>query len=89
MRLNKYLLFSFVLLLPGDLFADGFFVWNKGVDLYEPSQKAVILHAGDTEDLILQVKYEGEATDFAWLMIPPFLALRPRRSEPLVCRGVW
>jgi len=39
---------------PRVLLADGVFVWNKGVDLYEPSQKAVILHADGVEDLVLQ-----------------------------------
>jgi len=57
--------------------ADGVFVWNKGVDLYEPSQKAVILWDKGVEDLILQVKYEGPAADFAWVV--------PLPSRPEVC----
>ncbi len=71
MKLNRYLLILLLLSFPRDLFADGFFVWNKGVDLYEPSQKAVILHDNETEDLILQVKYEGKAKDFTWLVPLP------------------
>lgn len=71
MKLNKYLLILLLVSFSRCLFADGVFVWNKGIDLYEPSQKAVILHAGDTEDLILQVKYEGQAKDFAWLVPLP------------------
>ena len=65
MRARNILPVLLVLCLAGRVLADGCFVWNKGVDLYEPSQKAVILHHDGIEDLILQVKYEGTATDFA------------------------
>ncbi len=51
--------------------ADGCFVWRKGADLYEPSQKAIILHKDGVEDMILQVKYSGEAQDFCWIVPLP------------------
>jgi len=54
-----------------DLYADGCFVWNKGADLNEPSQKAVISWRNGTEVMILQVKYEGPAEDFAWIIPLP------------------
>jgi hypothetical protein len=52
-------------------YADGCFVWQKGVDLYGPSQKAIILYDEGVEDLILQVKYKGAASDFAWIVPVP------------------
>ncbi len=52
-------------------FADGAFVWHRGADLYEPSQKAVISHLNGVEDLILQVKYAGPASDFCWIVPLP------------------
>lgn len=51
--------------------ADGCFVWKAGADLREPSQKAIIHFASGSETLILQVKYEGPAKDFAWIVPLP------------------
>ena len=53
--------------------ADGCFVfhWNKQKDINEPTQKAIILHDANREDLILQVRYEGPAEDFGWLIPVP------------------
>jgi hypothetical protein len=51
--------------------ADGRFVWKKAADLKEPTQRAIISWDGETETLILAVKYEGEAEDFAWLVPLP------------------
>jgi hypothetical protein len=34
-------------------------------------QKAVIIYENNTEDLILQVKYEGEVENFAWVVPLP------------------
>ena len=55
--------------------ADGCFVfrWNKQKDINEPTQKAIILHDKGREDMILQVKYEGPAEDFGWLVPVPGL----------------
>ena len=50
---------------------DGCFVWNKGADLNEPSQKAIIYWKDGTEVLVLQVKYEGPAEEFAWIVPLP------------------
>jgi Uncharacterized protein conserved in bacteria (DUF2330) len=55
--------------------ADGCFVfrWNKQRDINEPTQKAIIVHDQGREDLVLQVKYEGPAEDFGWLIPVPGL----------------
>ena len=51
--------------------ADGCFIWHKGADLNEPSQKAIILQKYGVEEMILQVKYSGEAKDFCWIVPVP------------------
>ena len=55
--------------------ADGCFVfrWDKKTDINEPTQKAIIVHDGGREDLLLQVKYEGPPEDFGWLIPVPSL----------------
>ncbi|MGA2747357.1 MAG: DUF2330 domain-containing protein [Verrucomicrobiota bacterium] len=55
--------------------ADGCFVfhWNKQKDINEPTQKAIILHDKGREDMVLQVKYEGPAEEFGWLIPVPGL----------------
>ena len=55
--------------------ADGCFVfkWNKGIDINEPTQKAIIVHKAGREDLLLQVKYEGPVEEFGWLIPVPSL----------------
>ena len=40
-------------------------------DIYEPTQKALILFQQGREDLILQVKYSGAVDDFAWIVPTP------------------
>lgn len=51
--------------------ADGAFIWRKGADLHEPSQKAIILHKDGVQDMVLQVKYSGPAKEFCWLVPVP------------------
>jgi len=57
--------------------ADGCFVfhwnWNKQKDINEPTPKAILLHNEGREDMVLQVKYEGPAEDFGWLIPVPGL----------------
>jgi len=64
--------------------ADGCFVWRRGADLNEPSQKAVLLWRGGRETLVLQVKYEGPAEDFAWIVPlparPEVTAIKPKKA---------
>jgi hypothetical protein len=65
--------------------ADGCFVfrWDKQKDINEPTQKAIILHDQGREDLILQVKYQGPAEDFGWLIpVPGKPEVRKGSMEP-------
>jgi hypothetical protein len=57
--------------LPASVYADGCFLWQGGADLNEPMQKAIIYFDDATEVLILQVKYEGAAEEFAWVVPLP------------------
>jgi hypothetical protein len=70
---NCLLLGASFMCLVTSTFADGCFVfrWNKEKDINEPTQKAILLHDQQREDLILQVKYEGPAEDFGWLIPVP------------------
>jgi Uncharacterized protein conserved in bacteria (DUF2330)/HEAT repeats len=66
-------------------YGDGCFVfrWNKEKDINEPTQKAIILHDQNREDLVLQVKYEGPAEDFGWLIpVPGQPEVRKGSMEP-------
>ena len=59
------------MLLPvtaGPALADGFFAAQMESNIYQPSQKALILYENNHEDLILSVKYRGNANEFAWVM---------------------
>lgn len=49
----------------------GFFVMQEYYDVYQPSQKAVILYENGREHLILSVSYEGNAEEFAWVIPVP------------------
>lgn len=40
-------------------------------DIHEPTQKAAIVFDGNLEQLIIQVTYEGELTNFAWVIPVP------------------
>lgn len=70
---NRHIIFVplIVLFLTAGLYADGCFVWKKGADLNEPTQKAIIYWKKGKEIMVLQVKYEGAAEDFAWIVPLP------------------
>jgi len=65
------------LLYPTKSFADGSFFYYKVEELgnpaESPNQRAFILHDGELETLILQVKYSGSVEDFAWVVPLPSL----------------
>lgn len=73
--------FAFILFLSltsGQLLADGGFFWPNefkrlGNSADSPSQRAIIMHNGETERMIVQVKYRGQAADFSWLIPVPAL----------------
>jgi hypothetical protein len=73
---NRHLFSARLLLIIAALcvstvYADGVFVWNKGADIHQPAQKAIIYFEGTNEVMILQVKYEGPPRDFAWVVPLP------------------
>ncbi|HCE44981.1 MAG TPA: hypothetical protein DET40_15685 [Lentisphaeria bacterium] len=76
--------FAFVLFLISiQVLADGCFVWNGYDRLREPQQKAIIVHDEGVEDLILQVKYEGKAEDFGWIVpVPSMPEIKPMTYSP-------
>lgn len=67
-------------LLSDPVRADGGFLGFYGQDVWEPEQKALLLYdaAEQIESLILQVRYEGEAREFAWIIPTP---ARPTLDE--------
>jgi len=65
------MIITFMLLDTWQVSGDGCFLGSKGADLEEPSQKAVIYFQKGRETLLLQVKYEGTAKDFAWIVPLP------------------
>src|SRR2546430_523421 len=72
-RLTSLMFAAIFTFVGTSTFADGCFVfrWNKQKDINEPTQKAIIFHDQNREDLILQVRYEGPAEDFGWLIPVP------------------
>jgi hypothetical protein len=52
-------------------YADGGLFGKEGRDISEPEQKAVIFFHEGTEELVLSVRFEGAAEDFAWLVPTP------------------
>ncbi|MBN3037751.1 MAG: DUF2330 domain-containing protein [Candidatus Diapherotrites archaeon] len=52
--------------------ADGGFIPpTHGDDLYEPTQKAVLLYDGVRETLIIEPTYQGRVDEFAWIVPLP------------------
>jgi hypothetical protein len=84
-RPTSLLIAAIVMFTSATSHGDGFFVfrWNKEKDINEPTQKAIILHDQGREDLILQVKYEGPAEDFGWVIpVPGQPEVRKGSMEP-------
>lgn len=94
---TKYLRHPFALLFTLTLswfytisaLADGCMFYSKkellGNPPDSPSQRALILHDGATEKLIVQVKYQGQAMDFSWVLplpaVPPSDAIKTTDDE--------
>ena len=53
------------------VYADGCLVPDTSRDIYQPAQKAIIEYENGRQELILQVKYEGDADRFAWIIPVP------------------
>lgn len=69
------LILALIIVAPFLSRADGVFVfrWNKQGDINEPTQKAILFFDKGREDMVLQVKYEGPAEEFGWLVPVPGL----------------
>jgi hypothetical protein len=76
LRASAVLALLVAVLTPTCAFADGAF-FSIRQDLAEPNQKAVLFREGGQETLILQVRYDGNATDFGWVVPVP---TRPKLS---------
>ncbi len=81
-----------VILATSCAYADGIFIKGQGAildpasqahDISEPSQKALIIHYKGMEELILQVSYKGDASDFAWLVPTPSRPEVTKVTEPV------
>ena len=65
-----------VLANASSAFSDGCFIPRYSVDITEPAQKAIIVYENNRENLILQVKYDGNVSDFAWVVPVPSYPVR-------------
>ncbi|MCX6818548.1 MAG: DUF2330 domain-containing protein [Candidatus Aenigmarchaeota archaeon] len=78
------ILFISLLILPSVRADGGFFpptYYNE--DLFEPTQKAVILYNNGEERIVLQVSYNGSMKDFAWIVpVPGYPVVNT--SDPLL-----
>lgn len=68
---GRTLLAALTAVLASAAFGDGGMMQKEPVALAEPEQKALIVFQDNREDLILQVKYDGASSDFAWLVPTP------------------
>ena len=68
---TAFIAFIASLLFAAPAYADGGFFGPEGSDISEPEQKAVIFFHEGTEELVLSVRYEGAAEEFAWLVPTP------------------
>jgi hypothetical protein len=79
-RFNRYypIIFFLTLFISFHLvFADGGFfpvdIEDIGNTAESPNQRAIIIHDGQKETMIIQVKYSGNVRDFAWVIPMPSL----------------
>ncbi len=62
---SSYLYADGMIVTPADLKAEFNYL------IHEPEQKAIIFHDGQKEQLVLQVKYEGDVEEFGWIVPVP------------------
>ena len=71
-KITIYFIFIIFVCTPFNLInADGGLIPYESKDLYEPSQKSLIVFDQNKEDLYLQVSYEGDTNKFIWLVPSP------------------
>lgn len=76
--LSELIWISLLVLFPTEGQSDGSFFFEfeieqLGSSAESPNQRAFILHDGQLETLVLQVKYSGNVEDFAWVVPLPSL----------------
>jgi len=76
--LSVVVVFIALVLNIGPAHADGCYVPRLSLDprshardIAEPSQKAIICHFDDHEQLVIQVSYKGDVNEFCWLVPTP------------------
>lgn len=60
-----------ILLIPSFAKADGGFFPSDNKWMYETGQKGAIFYQNQTETLVLQTSFAGDAKDFAWIIPTP------------------
>jgi len=74
-----------VIFLSGLVLADGGFFKQdiyRDKDLFEPEQKAVIVYGEEKEILVIQASYEGDVSEFAWIIpVPSYPELDKANSK--------
>ncbi len=75
-----------ILSLP--VMADGCFIYDTSLGKYaeSPHQRAIIIHDGTLETLLLWVRYEGSAKELAWVIPLPGI---PEESEVLISDSIF
>ena len=72
---STYFFCIFIILLSGNVFADGCFFRAKeeqvGNSAESPNQRALIVFDKNRETLVVQVKYQGDAEKFSWVLPVP------------------
>ncbi len=79
-KLNSYsliILFTVLFIYFNTTFADGGFfpvdIEQVGNTAESPNQRAIVIHDGQKETIIVQVKYSGNVQNFAWVVPLPSL----------------
>lgn len=88
-KIEKFLLatlITFAYLLPIFAVADGGLVPPLDRYIYETDQKAVIFYDQGVENLILQITFEGDAKDFAWIIPTPKQPQVEKSTDTLFAR---
>ncbi len=68
---KSFLIYTYFCLICFNIAADGCFVLKTNEHAAEPTQHAVIFYDEGVQDIFLQVGFEGEASEFGWLVPVP------------------
>ncbi|MBU1110391.1 DUF2330 domain-containing protein [Patescibacteria group bacterium] len=86
--IKKVLIFLFgsiylFVALAGSAQADGMVMPPPSHWVYQSDQKAVIYHQGNTETMVISIKFRGDAEDFAWIVPVPSRPVVDKAREDL------